>query len=1590
MIQEREIIYSGDNSIIYLEPNGSRVKARKVLRSEYPTPDQILNFNNEFEFTKELNIPGVRKVLKKERQDNKHTLLLEYLEGATMKEAFVDQRRSLEDMLDAFVKISEALIEIHHHSIIHKDINNSNILWIEEQKQPVIIDFGISTKLNLKTHHLGNPDRLQGTLAFMPPEQTGRVNRKIDHRSDLYSLGISMFQVLTGEVPFQASDSLELVHFQIAKSPVPVNRLNKKVPKVVAQIVSRLLEKDAENRYQSARGLKHDLERCLADLRENKKVREFKLGSNDFSSRFAIPQKLYGRTKELRTLLKAFERVGNGATELFMVDGYSGVGKSALISELYRPITSMRGYFVSGKFDQYQHNVPYFGITQAFEEFCELLLTESPEKLNEWKETIQEAVGENGAVLIDLIPGLEKIIGPQPEVPNLLAQEAQNRFLVVFQRFIRKVSQEDHPFVLFLDDLQWADIGSLNLLKQLVADIQNPYFMVIGAYRNNEIGPGHPLPKVVKMAKESGGVVNEIHLASLHKKDVRDLIHDTLRSEGKSIDRMTEIIYAKTQGNAFFTREFIRSMYFKGNVKFNREKGRWDADIKAIEQMQVSENVVDLMVSKIKELPDDSQRVLQLSSCIGGAFSLDMLSELNGKSGRDTLQELWLAVNEHLVRPIGDSYKFLEIDERDADVKIEFEFSHDRIQQAAYSLLESEKQKAYHLQIGNILKSRYSDGEIAFDVVNQLNAGQELITNSEELFELSRFNLDAALQARDSGANVAALEYVEKAMELFSGLNMEEDYEFEKTLYIGLAEIQFLNGKVEESMEGIDKSIAFVKSVDEKAELYAMSMRNRSLINDNPAAIQIAREALKVLDFDLPDGNYNEVIPGEMGKIIGYFTENDISETHKREVMTDNRILSIMKILDYLSEPSYVGGETDLWILHVLYKVNLTNEYGITSQGGYAMTELGLIFFILGNYQFAYPSAEVSMKIVEMFSDSSPKHLSRSGHLFTNYNTPWVKHIKETLDLNRHYFQVSLDTGELVFTGYLNFFIYCNDYYWGSRPIAEFLKTIDGDIALGRKINMVLSYHSLTGLKLNLMFLSENSIAGRKHTLDIKGLSEKAFIEQCASVQDYYSMTTFQVFKSLTMVLMGEYKEALKCCEQIMPLIGVITGMVSADGIFRFVYGLSLLKTAQNVKGKKRDVLLEKVDGFIAQLKVWSDNCLPNFEHKYLLLLAEKEAFIGNDMDAMENYNLAIASASENEFDRESALAHKLTGEFWLKQKRKVYAKPHISESYYLFKRLGYSRPANQMLNLYPEFITKVSDRGETSTMKTTTLMPDTSTTQVLSLDYLSIVKSSQAFSSEIQLDKLLVKMLNIVIENAGGQRALLVLKRNDKWKVEAEFDVEHNEMEVLLSREIEDYSKMPVSIVNYVIRSGNEVFSSEKSHQHLFERDTYLKKFKPASFIVIPLKYQGQIRGILYLEHFGSKAAFTEKGKDMLRFLSSQMAISIDNASLYGDLSLLNKTYQRFVPYEFINALGKGSILDIELGDQIHQDMNVMFCDIRSYSLLAEGMTPRENFNFINAYLKRVGPIIRKYGGFINHYFGDGFIALFKDSSKDAVAGSS
>jgi PAS domain S-box-containing protein len=848
-------IYEGANSIIYRRDTNEygRPVIIKLSKHLYPAPRQIVQFANEYALTRDLDLPGIRKAYETVTIDDRTALILDYIDGETVRQAFVVQRKGPAEALTTAFAIAQALAGVHRHNIIHKNINSHNIIVNLQRQTATIIDFGIASRVDLKTRHLGIPEVLEGALAYISPEQTGRMNRFVDYRTDLYSLGVVLYEMLTGKLPFHTTDVSELVHCHIAKRPAPVHEVSSDIPPVVSDIVMKLMAKNAGDRYQSARGLAADLRNCLNQLIKTGTVQGFEVAKEDFSERLEIPQKLYGREEEIQTLIEAFERVTMGTSEIVLVSGPPGVGKSLLVHELNGFVAQKGGYFVSGSCDQYQPNIPYNALIIAFAELFNLILMEGAQQLAQWKKRILEAVGDNGQLLLEVIPSLEWIIGRQPPVGELRPVETQQRFLRVLQDLVRAIGQREHPLVLFIDDLQWADDASLKLLNRLMTDVDNQNLLFICAYRDNEIGT--PQTKMIEEIKRKATRLSTIPLENLFYDAMGFLISDTLRSDPSDARSLVDLVYERTSGAPFFAKNLLRSLYESGLLTFSFEERRWQWDITRIRDKTVTDDVATLMDRKIETQPENTREILMLASCIGNTFALKTLAVIAQQPVQVVFDHLWKAVEERLVLPLDDNYKIVLTltDGQELPMDCYFEFSHNRVRQASNSLMTTRRKRSVHLAIGRLrLQETKENGLEAhiFDIADHFNEGFRYIEDKQEKRKLAELNLIAGRKAKNAAAYQSAIWYLSMGIGLLPPDKWDDCYDLTRELYAQAVEAEYLSANFERAKRLSEETLQQARDIQDKISAHKLQILVHAAESQDAKAMDAVLAALETLgDF---------------------------------------------------------------------------------------------------------------------------------------------------------------------------------------------------------------------------------------------------------------------------------------------------------------------------------------------------------------------------------------------------------------------------------------------------------------------------------------------------------------------------------------------------------------------------------------------------------------------------------------------------------------------------------------------------------------------------------------------------------------------
>ncbi|MGA9378440.1 MAG: serine/threonine-protein kinase PknK, partial [Phormidium sp.] len=1041
-----EPLYAGSKTLVYRairELDGQPVVI-KLLRLEYPTFKELLQFRNQYAIAKNLDLPEVVRCYSLENYRNSYLLIMEDFGGISLKQYISDRMLDLGEFFPIALQIVTALDGLYNQRIIHKDIKLGNILINPTSKQVKLIDFSIASLLPRERQEIKGTNVFQGTLAYISPEQTGRMNRGIDYRTDFYSLGITFYELLTGRLPFQTNDLMELVHSHLTKQPIAVHSLNPHIPLVLSNIVDKLIAKNAEDRYQSALGIKHDLELCLNQWQEKGNIELFELAKRDICDRFVISEKLYGRQEEVNTLLAAFDHVSQGNSELILVAGFSGIGKTAVVNEVHKPIVRQRGYFIKGKFDQFQRNIPFSAFVQAFRDLMEQLLSESDEKLKKWQNKILTALGEKGQVIIEVIPELEQIIGQQPAVPELSGEAAQNRFKLLFQKFIQVFANQEHPLTIFIDDLQWTDSASLKLIELLMSETDAPYLLLIGAYRDNEVSPTHPLMLTLEKLHKVGATINTITLPPLDLLDLNLLIADTLNCPAKMVIPLTELVYQKTKGNPFFSNQFLKFLHEEQVISFNVEVGYWQCDMTEVRALAPTTDIVEFMGQQLQKLPQNTQDALKLAACIGNEFDLHILAIIAQKTSAEIANDLWVALQEGLIIPKNEVYKFFqqnELEKANHQLSVNspnaaYKFLHDRVQQAAYFLIPQAQKNSTHQQIGKLLLQNISGEkreDSIFEIVNHLNIGADLITIEPEKIELIQLNRIAGRKAKLATAYELSAKYLKVALDLLSDDCWKTQHEQAINVYLEAIEAEYLNANFAQAEYLTETALKFAQQELDKVKIYAKQLLILIAQNRLVEVLETATTALQILGVELPEN------PDAPSTLVSQLQEDmrirgiqQIEDLSHLDLMTDPHKLEAMRILMILFAPVLIG-YPNLMPLLGFKMVDLCVKYGNSQLATFAYVFYGwLLCGVLGDIEAGYQFGQLGVNLLSQFSVSEIN--CRTEEVFYGFVKHWKDPLSTTLDPLLKSFQAAIDVGDLEYAGY-SATIYCHNLFFVGHPL---------------------------------------------------------------------------------------------------------------------------------------------------------------------------------------------------------------------------------------------------------------------------------------------------------------------------------------------------------------------------------------------------------------------------------------------------------------------------------------------------------------------------------------------------------------------------
>jgi histidine kinase len=1542
LLEKASKIAEGINSSVYRLPKGDFYNQDVILKvikedfNYYPHSSQLYN---EDELIRNLKIDGIRASIELISDAQTPILVLQYFDGTTLKEWLKDYQPSFIDSLRIAIKICDSLTKVHALNIIHRDISPYNIL-INNRQETSIIDFGLASKVNLKQNVKGISDQLEGTLPYISPEQTGRVNHVVDQRSDIYSLGAVFYELFTGKLPFPFTDPLELVHAHLAKLPDPLNEVNELIPAIFSNIILKMMAKDVENRYQSASGLLDDLNTCLKQVAQKVEIQDFALAKNDQSGKFLIPSKLYGRAEDQKILINSIDNIGTqGHKEITLVTGRSGTGKTSLIYEIHKPITEKKGHFIRGKFEQLHKDRPYQAITQAFGGFVTLLLSENETKLNRWKEKILAEIGNQGKLLTDLIPNLELIIGKQQELPILGINEAQNRFIYIFQQFIKALANEKHPMVLFVDDLQWADNASLQLIKNIVLNDEINHFYIVGAYRDNEVISSDPLMLTIQVLESKNTKINTIALDNLSFEETNELVSDIFHRKDNEILELTNIIYSKTAGNPFFVNEFLKSIYEREFVWYehasensSKVKGSWKWDIENLQNTNFTDNVVEFMIEKLNKIDPKTQHVLKLASCIGDSFDLNTITNANNQSSENILQDLWQAVIEQLLI-VEENNSPKPNSSNKGEIERSYKFAHDRIRQAAYGLIPENEKAKLHQSIGELLLekidlSEYSDR--VFDVVYQLNKGipKNDIKYRQQVIKLNQL---AGNKARNATAYETAYNFFEIAINHAT----DEDWATASKLifecHLGAMESAYLLGRYAR-MEAIGTILLgkYETKTDElrihQIIIYALIAQSKHL-----EVINYGLDVMKTVGIKLPTKPNDLHIIQALIKTKWMLRNHKPASFENIELVDSKELQLAISIMSSISTGAY-HNYPKLFPLVIFKSMQIASQNRLSIDsipffGGYAAILCG----VTGDYSIGFDYGLLSLKLLQKPWDTKAI-IPKTNVIFSAFINHWKQHQKEALPYLKDAYLISLETGDNQYAASALFLETYTEFQCG-MPLRDVVSNFQRAYTQFPSFNQDGYYLYLTIIYQGVLNLAQNEsdpniLAGTIFKAE-QFLNNEIHVALRHDRTAYFHILYSKLYLNY---LLGNYELALSVTDEIKKYEDVVmsTSYIPLVNFYDSLTRLSICETPNGAASKSKQISQIKKNQ--KKLKIWSQHSPANYLHKYHLIEAELLSINRKNTESIAAFELSINHSRENEFTNELALAFERLAIHYSRQGDRVNESQFMAKAYRNYIKWGAKSKVAQMKNLYPYLIERTQ---ESTTISRSHTYGSVSGNSIL--DLTTILKAASTISSEIQLNKAIPTLLNIVMENAGAQLGAFILNTTNQLVLYALNDSLGKNAEILTPVDIATVDNIPKSILQYVKRTNESIVVESALEDERFSSDAYVRERQIQSVICLPIIHHGNLLGIIYLENKLAKGTFNLHQVDLLSLLSGQIAITLHNAILYDSLEQkVNERTQEIAEQK--EMLNEQNVQLTEINKEKDYLINVVSHDLRNPLYLIKG----------------------------------------------------
>jgi len=1480
-----KLLYKSSRSLYFTGQNldqHKKVIIRFLKKTQLSSTD-ISNFQNEYELMRRLSdIDGIPFPLQIENTVYGPAMILKFFDGCLLADMVQKKSRKnsrdehssesgvndpIEDFLSIGISLTILIETLHNKGLIHQQIQPENITWSAETSRVTILDFA-SVKAHTRPYgKSGIKNISSGNLSYIAPEQTGRTDHPIDSRTDLYSMGVTFYQIITDSLPFETNDAMQIVHAHIAKIPEAPDTINPDIPAVISEIIMKLMAKNPKDRYQGARGLLADLKKCREQLQS--RIIDFEIGLSDIDDKLKFPQKIYGRSSEINKLLNAFERTVKGGLEVMLMTGDPGIGKSRIVEELYLPVQNKNGFFVSIELDRLKQEIPYAPLIQGFREIIRQILTMDESEILLWKDALHEKLGEDCRYIAALIPEIVSITGLQPADTEQSSLTQENKFYMVVNRFISVFAGASHPLVIFLDNLQWADDASLDFLESLLKTSQLKYCLMIGAYRESDLPQSRPQHFFTDILKSTDILWDFINITPLDQESLNQMVSDTLLLSPDATREFSILVRKKTGGNPFFVFQFIKNLYEKGHISYD---GTWQFNLPATAQADITENLADFIALHLQGLSNNVLEILQTAACIGVKFDPDLIVRATDKSHAEITEIIAQAIDEGLLVSTDEGIKF----------------AHDRVRDAAYMLLTKNKRNEYHQQIGAALlrqKNKKQIDQNIFEIVYHLNQTADQSSDLQERIDMAGYNLSAAITARAAGAYLAARRYLSHAVSLMPENSWNKNYALTLALFNEICEIDYLTG----DHDNVDKSYSTIlnhaKTPLDKIRAYETKIILHTGSNQPADAINLSIEALYILGMRFPKK------ASKLGIAIGLIKAKWLLRNKKAEdlidlpVMNNDEKLAIVRILMRMSEPCYVENP-DFLVIAVLKMLALTLKNGNSIYSAFAYATYGaLLCAVFGSYKKGREYADLSLKAINKFKAGQLK--AKVNLLIGGGIHHWTNPLKEDLTYLIESYNSGLEHGDHSFAAY-GLTCYMYTLFFLGKPLDDVSKTFSKYFGPLKNIHQESSFQEF----LLWYQLVENLQTKTAAPAKIKGriCNEDDFVTHWEQVNDLNRLGIHNIGKMMLYYLCDEMGACIDCAEKGKKYLEAIMGQIFVPEYF-FYYSLALIAACPGAAKRIRKRYIRKIKSNQKKISKWAHHVPENFEHKYLLIEACLAALENEFERAMILFNASITRAGKNGFLQDEAIANEVAGRIWYSLENKEISTVFITRAYQCYQRWGANAKLQLLENRYPELLSEIKkafpadwENHPPTLDESEKKQPDMPAVDIASLDVATVIQAAQTVSEEIILERLINQLIRLNIETAGAEKGVLLLKRNERFIVQAVGRLQKDGVKVNHPKgTVSDI--VPISLVRFVGRTGEAILLSDASKEKLFAKDPYIVKHSPKSVICMPVAHQHHLTAVMYLENNLSQNVFTPKRQEILKVIASQAAISIDNALLYEEL---------------------------------------------------------------------------------------------------------